>query len=287
MVDAHPAIAIPPESNFVTDLLRDRERYEVENGFATDAFLADLVRHERFRRWRVPEADVRGALAGTIADGYADAVRAVFAVWARREAKPRSGDKTPRHVLHLATLGELFPEARFVHLIRDGRDVALSWAEQFSVPVVFAIRRWARRVSRGRSAGRVLGPGCYREIRYEDLVADPERELRRLCGFVGLDFDPAMLRYHERAERLLASMPDRHRHERIALPLAPVRDWRSQMVREDVALCDLLAGDVLADGGYEPAGAPLSLRARARLARFDVADWPRRARREVRRLTRR
>ena len=89
------------------------------------------------------------------------------------------------------------PEARFVHLIRDGRDVALSVLKQPWGPqtIEAAAEKWRSRVLRGRSQQPYLG--FYMEVKFEDLVLHTERELRRICEFVELDFDPAMLGYHE------------------------------------------------------------------------------------------
>ncbi len=95
------------------------------------------------------------------------------------------------------------PEARFIHLIRDGRDVALSILKQSFGPetIEAAAERWRSRVLRGRAQQPYLG--FYMEVKFEDLVLDTEGQLRRICEFIELDFDPAMLGYHETAEERL------------------------------------------------------------------------------------
>jgi hypothetical protein len=282
IVDAHPDIAVGPESPFVANLA---PQWAGDRGLDVEALVADLVADWQFHRWLMAPDDVRAVLTDAAPADYPDAVRALFASWAEREGKPRYGDKTPRNLLWIDRLAELFPEARFVHLIRDGRDVAASYAAEFPLPVPRAIQRWARRLRIGRAAGAALGPDRYREIRYEDLVADPEPVVREVCELFELSFDPTMLRHEEQVDRLFGRMLDISHHQRVALPVTPgLRDWRTQMSPEDVALCEEAAGDLLAELGYELSGAPPSLRARARMVRIDLGMKTRRVGRRARLL---
>ena len=125
----------------------------------------------------------------------------MFALYTSRQGKARYAEKTPINVLHIELLADVFPEARFIHLIRDGRDVALSYLDTdfgaSSLPE--AAVQWRRFVRKGRRSGARVGAHRYQEVRYEDLVADPDTVLRSLCEFIDLPFDPSMLRYHERA----------------------------------------------------------------------------------------
>src|SRR4029079_17476436 len=94
-------------------------------------------------------------------------------------------------------------EASFIHLIRDGRDVALSQRERViddeDVTMGAMAERWQRRIAAAREGADEVKPGIYLEVRYEDLVGDTEATLRRICEFIGLEFDAAMLDYHRRA----------------------------------------------------------------------------------------
>jgi hypothetical protein len=173
----------------------------------------------------------------------------------------------------LPVFADLFPEGRFIHLIRDGRDVALSHLSLKSgidrleeVAIV-----WKGQVERGRRDGEQLGPQRYREVLYEDLVKDAEGVLRSLCKFVELDFDPSMLRYHEHPSKALDLAPQ---HVSVRQPPKErVRDWRHQMSRKDIQVFEGLAGDLLESLGYERVFPLVSPRARrrARLARAYVA----------------
>jgi hypothetical protein len=252
MFDTHPKMAIPGESGF---LLRRRKRYETRAGFAANVLLHDLSNHPRFRLWGLSHAEVAEALREPPVGGYADAVRRLYALYARSRGKVRYADKTPAYVLHMPLLARLFPEARFVHLIRDGRDVALSY---MSIPewgpddLAECALYWRRRVRTGRKDGASLGPERYREVRYEELVDDPENVLRSLCPFLDLAYDEGMLRYHQRAAEALELELQPHRHQGLRLPPRKgLRDWSREMPDSDVAVFEALCGDELSELGYE------------------------------------
>src|SRR5262249_14931815 len=141
-------------------------------------------------------------------------LKGFFGLYARSQGKPLVGSKTPAYVRRLPTLHALWPGARFIHLIRDGRDVCLSvlaWehaartAGRYATwdrdPVTTAALWWERKVRLGREGGVAAGPGRYHEVRYEALVARPAEACAGLCAFLGLAYDAAMPRFHERPAR--------------------------------------------------------------------------------------
>src|SRR5262249_11233139 len=150
----------------------------------------------------------------------------------------------------------LWPEARFVHVIRDGRDVCLSlldwkrkgtrmaglfptWAED---PVTTAALCWERDVRRGRDRGGPLGPELYHEIRYDDLVYHPEEQLRNLCSFLAVPYEAGMLEfYHSRP----VLKPGRSALKAWMMITPGLRDWRTQMPAGDVEHFEAAVGDLL------------------------------------------
>ncbi|MDQ4058419.1 MAG: sulfotransferase [Actinomycetota bacterium] len=253
MFDSHPEIAVPYESYFIPDLVDRRGRYERNGGFDLDAFINDIVTHWWFPTWRLPEDLVRRELPGSETDTLEAAIRSLYALYAQHRGKPRYAEKTPRYVFYIPMLADLFPEARFVHLVRDGRDVALSLVDRDWGPanVTEASVFWRHHVQRGRAGGRVVGPARYREIRYEDLLDAPETVVRELCDFLNLRFDDEMLRYFERSGELLGSTRNPREHQSLALPPTQgLRDWRTQMDRKDLLVFEIAAGRTLTEFGY-------------------------------------
>ncbi len=200
---------------------------------------------------------------------YPDAVRRVYAHWAARRGKARYGDKMPGYVLRIPALATLLPEAHFVHIIRDGRDVALSTMAIPGTdhdPVALAIE-WSRRVGAGRRAGTELGSGRYREVRYEDLVTDPTRPAEDLCAFLDLPYEPAMLLVADRHERHPDKLRTNPRHARLGEPLSMgPRSWRTDMAASDRERFEAVAGGLLDDLGYERSPAEPSAATRAAVA---------------------
>lgn len=253
MFDAHPRLAVVMESNFVPVLARVRRRYERPGGQGIDRFVGDLFAHPKPpMALGASKEEVRSWIGGHTGPAvtYSELVRRVFAGYAAREGKERVADKTPKYVLDIELLSRLFPEARFVHIIRDGRDVALSYPEWRSGPdtVVKTAYYWRRHVSAGRRAGDRLGPQRYAELSYEALMEAPDHELTRVCRFLGLEFDQQMLRYFERRG---AGIRHAGHAERMATPLTKgLRDWRTAMPEQDLRQFEVVAGDLLDQLGY-------------------------------------
>src|ERR1700757_91612 len=121
-----------------------------------------------------------------------DFLRIIMSEMCRKQGVQRWADTTPEHILHLHRIKETIPNALVIHIIRDGRDVALStekqhWIRPFpwdrSKGLEVAALYWEWIVNRGRAAGKMLGPD-YFEVRYEDLVGDPHRILAQLSSFI-------------------------------------------------------------------------------------------------------
>jgi predicted ATP-grasp superfamily ATP-dependent carboligase/CelD/BcsL family acetyltransferase involved in cellulose biosynthesis len=252
MLNEHPRLHIPRESGFVTDLMdtfpMDRPLSAAERRLAGEI----VVRHWRWRDWQLPDDELRAALAGLEAADLARVVDRVFRAGAEHRAKTRWGDKTPAYVDDIARLHRLFPRARFLHIVRDGRDVCLSlkrlgWRGRTTMDIA---RYWSRAVSAALAAGRPLGP-LYCELAYEDLVLDTERVLRRACDFLGEPFHDRMLRFHESAEREIADW-ETAIHAKLTRPprASDVRRWEREMSRADLAIFEAIGGRTLQASGY-------------------------------------
>jgi len=256
ILNAHPEVAVPPESRFVVELYRSDE-VRVED------FLARLDAHQRWASWDTPIESVRAQLAGMKTLPYPEAIEAAYLAFAKNRNKKRYGDKTPRYIEHIPLLSRLWPEAKFVHLVRDGREVALSYADVPFGPstVAKAAALWKERVVLGMEQGRALGPKRYTELRYELLLAHPQEEIESLCSFLDLDFDPAMLDYSEHAR---SEVLDRAKlyNPHVTKSITKTRSWDEQMPPSQVEVFEAVAGDTLQELGYERAFPSPSLGAR-------------------------
>lgn len=250
ILDRSPGIAIPDETFFIPQLAH-RHSSPVD----PDAFLDDLRRLPRLAAWDVSAEELAARLLPNMSVG--EALAATFSAYAAKHGKPRWGDKTPMYMRHLGLIERLFPDAQYVHLIRDGRDAALAFLD---MPEGVVTRTWAHprsaagfacewrtEVRRARDLGHHLGRSRYFEIRYEALVADAEGIVRSVCDFAGLPFEPAMLEYAGAVD--VSAKP--HHQRLLQPPTRAVRDWRTQMSRADALAFEAIAGDLLAELGYE------------------------------------
>ncbi len=250
MLDRHSELAVPDESYFVPQLA-DRHLRHVD----PDEFVDDLRRIDSLAEWNVPLDKVRARLTERMPIGTA--IATVYAVYAEECGKPRWGDKTPMYMQNLRLLERLFPDALFVHLIRDGRDAAMSflampkglmtetWMQPRNV-AAFACQ-WRTEVKAAQRLGRRVGAERYFEVRYEDLVGDLESVLRRISAFARLPYEPAMADYAGNVD--VSAKP--HQQSLKQPPTAGLRDWRVQMSPADVGSFDRVAGDLLDELGYE------------------------------------
>jgi hypothetical protein len=273
MLDAHPELVIPPETHFIPEVVK-----ACRDGAGPDEVLALLITHRRWPDFRLEPDELGRRLRGLDPLTAGGALRSFYDLYAERAGKPRWGDKTPRYTRKMPLIERALPEARFVHLIRDGRDVALSLMEVHFGPddVRGAAERWTQWIAQARRHGERVGH--YLELRYEDLIADPEDRLREICRFIELPWDPAMLDYHRRAEGRIDEIVrdfDRdggrppvpaevraHQHRHVSQPPRGdrVARWRRDMSPADQAAFEEIAGELLGQLGYPLSGTPAESR---------------------------
>lgn len=248
LLGTHSRCLATPESQFVYG---DPGRYERDDGFDLEAAVAALRRNFRFQLWnidlRADEARARGvssyaALIAFAVDVYARAVgRAGAEVWV---------DHTPNNCEHAVFLATLFPDARFIHLVRDGRAVTASlkglpWRYH---GVGKICRLWVGKVGQGLAAETHFGPARCRRVRYEDLVGSPEDVLRDLAPFLGLSYEPQMLTGRGFGPPAFTEK----QHALVGQPADPTRigAWEDRLSSREVELFESLSGDMLAYLGY-------------------------------------
>ena len=278
MFDSHPEIAVPPESYFVVPLLARAAQGPLD----FEALTTALEQDPYFADWQLPLDALDALRLDPRVTTWADAVSGLYAAYATSRAKPHFVDKTPSHLQAVDLLAQSFPNARFLHLVRDGRDVSASvltmefGAEQFAE----AARSWRRRVLLAHQSGQALGPHRYHEIHYEQLVAQPEAVLQQACEFFEIDYAPSMLRYHERADEVLGGLRHTGHIQGVRRPpTVGVRNWRLDLTPHQIAVFDEVAGSALDALGYERSGLRRSRRAQAESLAVELKIAARRTRR--------
>jgi hypothetical protein len=259
MLHAHPNIAIPPETRFVLAAYHERERF---------GDLADPANRRALARWIVDRRATGFADLGLDADQVTDRIVAgpptlgsalgiVFQAYAERFGKPRWGDKRPAYLSNIDRIRRLFPDAQIVNIVRDGRDCVASLIEMpwHRADIYHTIAQWAAAVDQSRRAARTLPADSYLEISYERLVASPERELTRLCAYLGEEYHPAMCEPSRVAPVAVPEQKVWHQRTHQPVSTEQVGSWARRLEPAQLALCEALLGRRLRRLGYQPSGA--------------------------------
>jgi hypothetical protein len=237
MLDAHPDLRMVSETGFapkLAEMIRS-EPMTVERIIRAMVAAGPLEVHG------LSEDEMRRRLEALDELKAAPVLRCFYAAAAEAAGKSRWGDETPGYLKRERRLQRALSEARFIHVIRDGRDTLAAKPGDLDVGAAIATgRRWGGKIRSGREQEHLMEH--YSEVRYEDLIVDPEGALRRVCDVIGLPFDEAML-----------APPG---HEAIVAELGPVGGWRDRLTPEQVAAFEDAAGEWLDVLGYrEPAPA--------------------------------
>lgn len=260
MLDNHPGLAVPLDTVGLWAAYAarvDKDYSGLRSREAIVALVDDILREHRVKLWDA--ALTREQVLGFLTEPtYSCVVAAFYQAYASAKGKARWGDKDPGNMRRIDMILEWFPQAQILHIVRDGRDCCLSHLEQdfghsSLLPCAVA---WREEVEWVRRIGRILGRQ-YLEIRYEDLVREPERVLQRVTSFLQVDYHPTMLNYHRKVSE---SVPTSKLHIWPMLTQRPqaahVERWRSKMSRGDQVCFEKRAGAQLKALGYPTVGGP-------------------------------
>jgi len=253
ILDRSREAAVPSESMLLRDFAHERRRGRLGEPGEAERFLAAVWRHPKVRLWKL-EGEPPPVPPGLgHAEAYRFAVEAPFRAYARSQGKDRFGDKTPAYLHCVDELFDVWPEARVVVLVRDGRDVALSLRGVPFGPnnVWSAARWWARGIRRGLEAER-RHPGAVLHVRYEDLCTEPERVTLSICDFLELAYHPGMLAI-ERSDpaKIVEDQSGWFTSVWSGINADAIGKWRRELTARERSTFATVAGAELAELRYE------------------------------------
>jgi Sulfotransferase family len=245
MIRKYLKINFGPESQFIVRYFKRLSRYGALHDDRNLRLLVEDIAGERcFSRWRKRfgfSLDRERVLADLQERSYRGVLVAIFGQFAAYHGMDRWGDKTPEYNRDLFVVDTLFPDAQYVHVVRDGRDAALSaFKVHFGDKNAYATALdWRRTIDAVRGFAAGLQPGRLLEVRYEDLLGDPSAVFARLITFLDIDD----------ADGRLLEFIDAH----IGADLRGdnMLKWKSALPPAQQALFEAVAGDLLAAYGYE------------------------------------
>jgi hypothetical protein len=252
MLNSHPRIYIPPESDFIPRFFLRNPQKSLSPRNIEQIINIIFTQYRFVREWQ--GRPLRASDFSTGSTSPTAFLDTLYGTYARQNNAHRWGDKTPIYSSYVGLLSQLFPDAQFVHLVRDGRDVALSmldkWGEQdFHIDIYFAARNWVRRTCQARQSREYLGSSRYYELQYENLVAAPEEELKLLCDYLGENYLPEMASPQQLAR---TNIEPGSFHAPLLKPPSTNRigRWQHEMEPADLRLFQSVAGNLLQMIGY-------------------------------------
>lgn len=175
--------------------------------------------------------------------GFSGVVDSIYNHFATAQRKMRWGDKSPMYLQHIKLLAKYFPQAYFLHIYRDGRDVAQSFHRRWKKDPRWTIYRWKKIVKQGRAQGLELDPSYYMEIRYETITLNPELHMKKISDFLDLEFHSSVLRSKMR----YLDSPKRNGKKGI---VQNSEKWRTYFSKKQLTDLESIAGHYLSELGY-------------------------------------
>ena len=248
LIGSHSDCICTPESQFKISVYR---RQNLQGNDVLDIRkAAELIgKHWRFRIWGVDIAEIPYSEIHS----YRDLILGIVKAYANKFSGPHAGmwiDHTPANIQYTDILAELFPAARFIHLVRDGRAVAasiipLDWGAN---TIDRAAYSWMEYISCGIAAEASLGDERILRVRFEDLIQQPHNTLERICLFLNLRYQPRMMQgggfrvpgYTAGQHSLLGKEPDAQR----------AHAWGKKLASRQIEIFESIAGELLSSLGY-------------------------------------
>lgn len=261
LLNAHSKIAIPDEINYFYGF--DPAEVSFENWeappFTSDEYARFVDRFLKDNRSTVPGLDLDD-VRKEILDGPMNLrrpYRVLLERWAEQHGKSRWGEKTPGNIYHANILIDMFPDAHFIHLVRDPRAGVESMRRVsfFSDDIVFNALNRHKIMTHGRSWLKQNVPADQHiEMRYEDLVTAPEKTLKDVCDFLKITYEPGMLNFHVDAERYMIEEAASSFNQAATQPISEERidKWQNRLNDDEIATIELVCQEEMEEFGYTP-----------------------------------
>lgn len=209
MLNKHSKICVPPEAGFLVWLYKEFKDETFNTNY--DYFIKRLMSTNKIETWKLDYKELQGYLNTKKPSTFQDTMDCVYSFYASNVLKKDVslyGDKNNYYLNHIDSIALLYQNAKFVHIIRDGRSVAASYkgvmkqkiASKYAPKLPTEINDialdWITNINNIEQSFGKLGNDKQITIRYEDLVLEPENTLIKVCAFLGFNFEEQMLNYY-------------------------------------------------------------------------------------------
>jgi hypothetical protein len=261
LFDAHPNVQVPWECQFILNLYPKYGKLEYWNHETLDQFYSELLEQWQFKSWNIDHEKLKSDLheyEGEIS--YASVCQVVYLnhiSFYPKETISLIGDKNPGYSIYYDRLKNIFPDAKFIYILRDYRDNFHSIKNvDFELPFVsVVVYKWKHFYKKALRAS-LKYPGSFYFVRYEDLVSEPVHQLQRICDFLGVPYVPEVFDFYKmksKAEETYPVVILKKHHKSLFNPVNTSRIglWKTSMTERQVRIADLVAGKYGGQAGYE------------------------------------
>ncbi len=269
MLDAHPNVAIAPETFFIRNFWLQKEQYgDLTQDQNYHHLVEDLIALPEFREMKLAPQTYRAA-AWNQSRTYPALFRLLLDQFSTTRNVTVVGEKTPNHLLYMPTLQQFFPSARFIHIVRDPRAVVRSW---ITVPwttgtLAGDARVWRRYMATARNCPATVKSSLF-TLHYEQLLANPEKTLTTLCDFLQLKFAPEMMTYYQQASPTVNIDREPWKcNAKKQLSQDSLNRWQVDLAPSKIAEIEAAVLPEMQHLGYQPISLPVKL-ATAKVSTF-------------------
>jgi hypothetical protein len=287
LLNAHSRLGVPKELAFFTLAMQKGVLDAWRNGRlaapAHQAFLHAFLSKKHHIYREVDVAALEAEIVGRHPNDPRAAFERVMSVWLGEQGKQRWGEKTPKNLFYVDYIHRMFPEARFIHIVRDPRAVVYSMNRfaRFLNDSVLNAFNWYLSVKDGYGRLRESVPeSLVLTIRYEELVAGVEETARKMCAFLGELYEPAMLDFYRESEsNIHPASQELGGVNTLTQPISTtsVDKWREGLAGREIAIVEAICGPLMKEMGYTLTGARLGLRdglsLKAKLVYCQIQRW--------------
>ncbi len=266
MLTCHPNICVPPEGGFVIRFLNSFGNFSGSKA-ETEAFVKELSRVPKMEYWNLDSEALEEFILKEKASNYANLCSCVYRWYATQMGKKNAviwGDKNNYYLNHIDKLADLFPKGKFLHIVRDGRDIACSYrklrnvkgkyAPELPTSLVTAAKHWKNNIKVIRNSLKKINSSLVFELKYEDLVTKPQPVLSKVCDFLGVAYDSSMLNYSKKNKDKALEPEDFDDWKKLnkkELTNSRINLWKTEMFDEDIYHFQRICGQILSTYGYD------------------------------------
>jgi len=242
ILDSHPNICCGPETHLVKNMENFREKIS--------------------ERWKMLAP--YGVKEQAMNQKIKEILLLFMNQYIKSKGKKRWGEKTPDNIFHVDFIDELFPDCQFINIIRDGRDVVCSYKKRWGSKTIFlAIKNWNKSIELTYRYRTKFNEDRYMEIRYEELVTNPERETKKMMQFLGEEWIPDLLAHHKidhdfwfkssKGQQIISKMEKNLQRHSPSKPIfsSSVGKWKKNLNIVEKALVSIYLGKNLKRMGYK------------------------------------